>query len=256
MGKGLRPFEKFAFYYDSFMKELVDYERWVNYTIKIWQREGKAVRSVLDLACGTGIPSLLLAKKGFLVTGLDSSPEMLAVFREKTKDKGLTGSLKIVLGDMKNFSLPDRFDACTSFYDSLNYLLTEEDLRGCFQSVFHSLNEGGIFTFDMNTIFSLEKIWDNQSFWRESKELLTFWRNEYDKEKRISTLYLRCWVKSLNGDFLYDFEEIHRERGYELEEIAEELKAAGFSEIKFYHHLTFRKPSSETARVMAVAIRD
>ncbi|MEO0098153.1 MAG: class I SAM-dependent methyltransferase [candidate division WOR-3 bacterium] len=65
MGKGLRPFEKFAFYYDSFMKELVDYERWVNYTIKIWQREGKAVRSVLDLACGTGIPSLLLAKKGF-----------------------------------------------------------------------------------------------------------------------------------------------------------------------------------------------
>ncbi|MEO0102419.1 MAG: methyltransferase domain-containing protein [candidate division WOR-3 bacterium] len=252
----LRPFEQFAFYYDSFMTEVVNYKQWINYILEIWRREKKEVKTVLDLACGTGIPTFLLLEKGYAVTGLDSSPEMLSVLKKKLgKRNWVEGKLKIVLADMKNFRLVEKFDAVVSLYDSINYLLTEEDLKSCFHSVFFALKEGGIFTFDINTIFCLEEIWDNQSFWRESKELLTFWQNEYDKEKRISTLYLKCWVKGPNRTYLATFEETHQERGYELEKIRELLKAVGFSEVKFYHHLTFEKPYPETSRVMVVAIK-
>lgn len=256
MGVKLRPFEKFAFYYDSFMAEMVNYKHWVDYTWEIWRRGKKEVKTVLDIACGTGIPTFLLLEKGYAVTGLDSSPEMLSVLKKKLGEKNLAEKkLKIVLADMKNFRLAEKFDAAVSFYDSINYLLTEEDLKSCFRSVFFALREGGIFTFDINTIFCLEEIWDNQSFWRESKELLTFWQNEYDKEKRISTLYLKCWVKGPNRTYLATFEERHQERGYALEKIEELLKAVGFFEVKFYRHLTFEKPYHETSRVMVVAIK-
>jgi SAM-dependent methyltransferase len=261
MADTLRPFEGFAFYYDSFMANLVDYRGWVDYALHIGQsafrppHSAYQIKTILDLACGTGIPTLILLEKGFSVTGLDASPEMLSVLEKKAKEKGVSHRLKIILADMKDFRTEETFDACFSFYDSLNYLLTEEDLKGCFRSVFSSLKEGGIFAFDMNTIFCLETIWDNHSFWRESKELLTLWQNEYDKEKKISTLYLKCWVKGPKGSFLHSFFEIHKERGYELETIENLLREAGFSGTKFFQHLTLEKPKPKTTRVMIVAIK-
>ncbi len=251
----LQPFEKFAYYYDGFMKDLVDYERWVGYTIEIWRREKIAPKRILDLACGTGIPTLLLLKMGYEVIGIDRSPEMLAVLERKAKREEHARRLKIIQTDIRNFQIQEKVCACVSYYDSINYLIDEEDLKSCFHSVFSVLKEGGIFTFDMNTIFSLENLWDNHSLWRESSELLTLWRNEYDKEKKISKLYLKCWVKGPGGKPLYEFEELHQERGYELKEVTRYLQEAGFSEVKFYHHLTFEPPYPETPRVMAIARR-
>ncbi len=246
------PFEVFAEYYDEFMEKLVDYPSWVNYVVKIWQKEKVPVARVLDLACGTGIPTLILLKQGYEVTGLDISNSMLSVLRKKVSGEGLGKNLRIREGDMRDFQFAEKFDAVVSFYDSINYLTEETDLRRTFASVFSSLSAGGLFTFDINTIFCLEEVWDNHSLWRESENLLTHWQNEYDKEKQISTLHLRCWVKGSSGGLSF-FEERHEERGYELEVFERYLREVGFSEVNFYHHLTFRKPSFDTTRVMVVA---
>lgn len=235
------------------MLNLVPYEEWVNYTIEIFKREGIKPNWILDLACGTGIPTELLLKKKYKVVGLDRSPEMLAVLKKKILPPDT--SWQIFEGDMKNFSLPYKVDAAISFYDSINYLLEETAIKSCFKSVFSVLRPKGIFAFDLNTIFSLKEIWDNHSFWRESKRLLTHWRNRYDTQKRISTLFLTAWVKDIRPLSPLrppDFEEIHQERGYELEEIEDWLRQAGFFKIKFYRHLTFEPPGPETTRVMVI----
>ncbi|MCS7258540.1 MAG: class I SAM-dependent methyltransferase [candidate division WOR-3 bacterium] len=242
----LPPFKRFAFYYDEFMLRVVNYRDWVRYVVKIFEYYKLDVQRILDLACGSGIPSILLAENGYEIIGIDSSQEMLAVFASKIINRNLKITLKHA--DMRDFTLDKKVDACVSFYDSINYLLTYEDLCRCFNSVAQALKSGGIFTFDMNTVFCLEHFWDNKKSPRVSQELYTIWENTYDPIKRISTLHLT--VKTKTGEV---FSEIHQERGYYPYEISNALTNAGFNKIDFYEHGTFEPISEVTLRMMVVA---
>ncbi|MEO0131530.1 MAG: methyltransferase domain-containing protein [candidate division WOR-3 bacterium] len=242
----LKPFERFAYYYDDFMRRVVDYRGWVNYVQKIFDRYQIKVTRILDLACGSGIPSIILAEMGYEVIGLDSSQEMLSVFVSKIKNRNLKITIKYA--DMRDFTLDRQVDACVSFYDSMNYLLTEDDLRKCFSCVAQSLRAGGLFAFDMNTVFCLEHFWNNKETPRITQELYTIWKNTYDPATRISKLYLT--VKTKTGE---EFSELHQERGYYPTEISEALGAAGFTRIDFYNHGTFEPINEVTLRMMIVA---
>jgi SAM-dependent methyltransferase len=269
------PFENFAQYYDQFMLRLVNYPAWVDYIIKIFKEHNLYPKTILDLACGTGIPSLLFAKRGYRVIGVDNSEPMLEVFKQKiaqTKydihsapfNKVTYDRLKIqksdhtqldkrcgvktIQSDIRNFSPPEKVDAAVSLYDSINYLLNEDDLKSCFQCVYHSLNSNGIFTFDMNTIFCLESFWNNHETPRRIGGIYSIWRNSYDPKKRISTLFLTIYT-----DDGRTFQEIHKERAYSEDELKAALQSAGFTDIKFYAHLTLLPPIDTTQRIMVVA---
>jgi SAM-dependent methyltransferase len=228
------------------MLKVVDYKKWVDYLCQIFKYYAKEVKLILDLACGSGIPSILLAQKGYKIIGVDSSPEMLKIFRSKIQNKNL--DIILYEADMRNFQLPVKVDACVSFYDSINYLLSDEDLRQCFKSVAQALKSSGIFAFDVNTVFCLEHFWDNKETPRSTSEIYTIWKNTYDQYQRISTLELTVYTKK--GDV---FKEIHRERGYYPEEIEKALRDAGFNKIDFYEHSTFLPVTDVTLRMMVVA---
>ncbi|MEO0087278.1 MAG: class I SAM-dependent methyltransferase [candidate division WOR-3 bacterium] len=247
-----KSFSKFAQFYDEFMLKLVNYEAWVDYVIDIWNLFSLKPKIVLDLACGTGIPSLILLKKGFQVIGVDKSKEMLEIFKKKIERyPELKSQLTIIESDAVNFILDTQVDAAVSFYDSINYLLTEQELERCFSLVYKFLREKGIFSFDMNTIFVLEKFWDNNKFVRESESLKTLWENKFDKKLKISTLYLKCYLKDKKESFV----EIHQERGYEYKTIIQLLKKVGFRRIKVFQHLTFLPAKKDSLRVMFVALK-
>ncbi len=247
-----KPFSKFAPFYDEFMLKLVNYDAWVEYLIDIWSFFNVKPKIILDLACGTGIPSIILLKKGYQVIGIDKSKEMLNIFKKKINNyPDLKKNLTIIESDITNFNLNIQVDAAVSFYDSINYLLNEDEIERCFSLIYKFLKEKGIFSFDMNTIFVLEKFWANNKFIRESENLKTIWENKFDKKLKISTLYLKCYLKNSNESFT----EFHQERGYEYKTIVKILKKVGFKKIKIFQHLTFLPARRDSLRVMFVALK-
>ncbi|MEO0071210.1 MAG: methyltransferase domain-containing protein [candidate division WOR-3 bacterium] len=245
------PFSRFARHYDQFMTKYVDYPGWVNYVERIFKRFRVAPKRILDVACGTGIPTIILAKKGYHLIGVDRSREMLEVLLEKRK--GLP--IEVICADIRNFTLPEPVDAAISLYDSINYLLTEEDLRRCFSCVYQALIPDGIFAFDMNTVYGLAEFWGTRTMNRDTPEITSVWQNRFDPETRVSTLHLLFKEKLPDGTFGESFEEIHEERAYTADEVRRALTAAGFTECHFYHHGSFLPVGARTTRMMIVARR-
>lgn len=243
------PFSRFARYYDRFMTKFVDYPEWVNYVERIFKRFQVTPKRLLDVACGSGIPTILLAKRGYRLIGVDRSKEMLEVLLKKR------GGLPIeaICADIRNFALAEPVDAAISLYDSINYLLTEDDLRRCFGCVYRALISGGVFVFDMNTIYGLAEFWGTRTMSRETPEITSIWQNRFDPETRVSTLHLVFGEKEPDGTFREKFEEIHEERAYTENEVRRALEAAGFAESHFYHHGSFLPVGPRTTRMMVVA---
>ncbi|HIE05729.1 MAG TPA: class I SAM-dependent methyltransferase [bacterium (Candidatus Stahlbacteria)] len=242
----MSPFSEIAPYYDQLMTH-VQYRTWVDYTKEIIRRAGIKGNRLIDLACGTGEPTRFLNRAGFDVVGLDSSQEMLNIAQQKMPD------VRFIEADIRDFQIAERFDIAVSYYDSMNYLLKEEDLNDCFSSVYNILNEPGILIFDMNTIHVLKDHWDSRIVVRENGDLFSIWENGHDPSTNISTLKLTLFVKEGRG--YLRFRELHKERGYENGEVLRLLNAVGFKEAVVYHHLTFNPPDDETDRVMFVVLK-
>ncbi len=107
--------------------------------------------SLLELGCGTGSVLARLSSLADL-TGLDRSPEMLALAKEKVPDA------RLLKGDMRGFSLRERFDVVICVFDSLNHLLFFGDWESMFDAVHRHLVEGGLFLFDVNTMGELRRL--------------------------------------------------------------------------------------------------
>ncbi|NTW98033.1 MAG: class I SAM-dependent methyltransferase, partial [Oscillochloris sp.] len=132
------------------------------YLHELLSRHPIAGRRMLDLACGTGTLALSMADAGWEVVGLDGSPAMIGQAQAKAAGAALAGSVRFVVGDMRcaAYALPPAaFDVVTCTYDSLNYMTSESDLLGCFQSAAEALAPGGLFIGDMNTRHFLEFDW-------------------------------------------------------------------------------------------------
>jgi SAM-dependent methyltransferase len=243
------PFFRFNRHYDAFMVKYVDYKGWVDYVERVFRCFKVEPKTLLDLACGTGIPTLLLAKRGYRLTGVDRSEEMLAVLR--SKQDGL--AVATLAADIRDFSLAEPHDAAICLYDSINYLLTEDDLVRCFGCVRRALVPGGLFVFDMNTLFGLAEHWGTRTTVREAGGVYSVWQNSWDAEARVSTLHLTFWEQPEPGKVGPKFEEIHQERAYEQVEVKRSLLAAGFERVRFFQHGMFIPPAPFTTRMMVVA---
>jgi SAM-dependent methyltransferase len=239
-------FEGFAEFYDQFMLRLVNYSAWVSYILKIFDKYQVPVQTILDLACGTGIPSLLFARRGYQIIGVDRSQPMLEIFGQKITNPDY--KIQLINSDIRNFAVPRKVDAAVCLYDSINYLLTEQDLHQCFQCVAQSLKPGGIFAFDMNTIYCLENFWDNRETPRKVGRIDSIWRNAYNPDTKTSRLTLTVFTDDGRA-----FQETHQERGYTQTEISNALNRAGFGDVDFYSHLTFLPTNDSTLRMMIVA---
>jgi ubiquinone/menaquinone biosynthesis C-methylase UbiE len=243
---GKHPFSRVADYYDTLMKG-IDYSDWVEYTVELFKRFGHKPKRILDLACGTGTATIELARRGFEVTAIDLSNEMLEILKKKRK----AHKIEIMKADMQNFKLSHPVDAVTCYFDSINYLTDERELKRCFSCVYEALAEEGIFLFDMNTIYGLEKVWGTNTLIREIDNIYSVWRSVYDASRHISTLYLTLFVG--DGKFYRRVEEVHQERAYPMEKIEELLLEAGFSTVDVFAHMTTSIFLDISSRVMIAA---
>ena len=236
-------YQALAASYDRLTND-VDYEATVAFYYEILNREGLSPRTAVDLACGTGSVSAILARKGLRVTGVDLSEEMLTVAQQKTAD--LDNPPQFVCQSLEKLCLPRGVDLAVCALDSLDYITDPADCARAIQRVYKALNPGGIFIFDVNTPEKLRAM-DGQVFLDEDEDVYCVWRGEFDEKTNICSYGMdlfqrrgKMWERS--------FEE-HREYAYSREQLAGYLKAAGFTHIEVWADRQLVSPQPGEQRI-------
>ena len=202
------------------------------------------MRTVLDLACGTGTIACLLAAKGYDVTATDLSEEMLT--QGMNKAAALERPPFFLLQSMPKLHLLEPVDAAVSTLDSLNYLTREKDIRETFRRVFRYLKPGGSFIFDVNTPYKLRRM-DCQLYTDETEDSYCVWRTFFSEKTKICTYQVDLFRLQADGAWERDYEE-HRERAWSAEELTVFLTDAGFEKIAITGDLTRRPPKDTEDR--------
>lgn len=202
------------------------------------------VRTVLDLACGTGTIACLLAKRGYEVLAADGSEEMLT--QAAAKAAALERPPLFLLQAMPKLRLAEPVDAVVSTLDSLNYLTRDRDLAETFRRVRRWLRPGGLFLFDVNTPYKLRRM-DGQLYMDETEDSVCVWRTFFSEKKQVCTYQVDLFRLRPDGAWDRSFEE-HRERAWSEETIRAYLKEAGFASVRLTGDLTDQPPKPEEDR--------
>ncbi len=238
------PYEQFSYAYDRMMRN-VNYTRWCDYIETLFKMYGCEPQDVLDLACGTGSLTLLLASKGYNVTGLDRAEGMLNVAREKADSENQKISLH--QGDMINFKLDQKFDAILCTYDSINYAIDESELSKMFVTVSKHLTIDGLFIFDVTTERNIVEHFHNKTFSENHQDYSYIWKNNYLYNSKMCRTFLTFFIRE--GELFNRYEEVHQQRIYEVQTIDKLLKDTGFKRLSAYDMYTFNKWSRSSDRI-------
>ncbi len=227
----------------------VDYEDWADYLERLFARGGRAVRSVVDLGCGTGSLTAVLARRGYALTGVDLSEDMLSVAADKCG--GLDRRPLLLRQDMSRLNLLEPADAVVCCLDSLNYVIRPGAVLRTFERVWRNLQPGGLFVFDIRTPEFLRAM-DGQVFLDETEDVYCVWRGEFSRRRNVLTYFMDLFLRE-QGEAWTRAEELHEEYAYEPAELALWLAEAGFTRIRQYGNLKLRPPRPGEERIFFAA---
>lgn len=258
----------FASVYDTFMDE-TPYEDWADWIHKLIceygiskpQQDKRAQEQsfdlldtekhlVVDLGCGTGTLTEMLAAKGYDMIGIDLSQEMLQI--AITKKEANNSEVLYLCQDMRELDLYSTAGTIISVCDSVNYLLDEEDLLETFRLVNNYLYPGGIFIFDFNTKYKYEEVIGDTTIAENREDCSFIWENYYHEDECINEYELTVFVRDESG-FFRKFEENHYQRGYTLAEMKALVERAGLRFIKAIDADSHEEPTLRSERIYIVA---
>ena len=243
----MEMYENFALVYDRFMDE-TPYEEWCQFVVGRLKQDQITDGILLDLGCGTGSMTELLAKQGYDMIGVDLSDSMLDIAMEKRAQSG--HNILYLQQDMREFELYGTVKAAVSICDSMNYILEKEDLVQVFKLVNNYLDPSGIFIFDMNTEYKYTHLLADGTFAENREESSFIWENFYDEEERINEYDLTLFIKE--GELFRKFEETHYQRCYSLDEVKEAAKEAGMDFVAAYDAFTRESVKDDSERIYLV----
>ncbi len=242
-----QSYGEFAYTYDMFMDN-IPYTEWSRYIIELLKKNNVSEGLVLDLGCGTGTMTELLAEAGYDMIGIDLSEDMLNVALDKKYESG--HDILYLNQDMREFELYGTVNAIVSVCDSMNYILEEKELLQVFRLVNNYLDPSGVFVFDMTTEAKYKNVGDVVAENREDASFI--WENTYYEDKKVNRYDITIFEKSEDGR--YDkYEETHFQKVYEIEKVKELLTKAGLEFIAVYDALKFEEPDSESERIYFIA---
>jgi len=241
--------------YDRLMSD-VDYDLWAESILRLIKRFGHEKQSlrVLDCACGTGALTIRLAERGFLMTGLDCSEDMLRVAQRKSMRRGL--KIPYVCMDMQNLQMHRRMDAITCCCDGVNYLTDPAEVMRFFRSAHAALKPDGIFLFDVSSAYKLEHVLGCSVMGEDRPDCTYLWENMFDPETRLLEMRLHFFVPNQSNKALWHrFDETHVQRAYTQQELCDLLIACGFEPIGIYGAFTEEQPAADAERIQFAARR-
>ena len=236
-------YKNLAASYDRLTND-VDYEATVEFYNAILKREGLKPRTAVDLACGTGSVTVLLAKQGIRTVGVDMSEDMLTAAWEKVMDMDTPPTF--VCQKLQELRLGRGVDLAVCALDSLDYITDPNDCAEAIRRVYKVLNPGGIFIFDVNTPEKL-KAMDGQVFLDEDDDVYCVWRGEFDSATNICSYGMDLFQRQ--GNVWHRSFEEHREYAYSQEQLTKYLKDAGFTHIEVYADRRFEAPGEGEQRI-------
>ena len=183
----MAAYQSFAKLYDLFM-DGVPYDAWCEQTVRLLASFGITDGIVAELGCGTGNCTERRAARGFDMIGIDT--------------------------------------AIISRCDAMNYLCGTEELSEVFRLVNNYLDPGGIFLFDMNTVYKYEQLLADNTFAENREEGSFIWENHYDSETAENIYDMTFYLRE-EGDCYRRAEETHVQRAYTLAEVREAAERAG-----------------------------
>ncbi|MBQ8769374.1 MAG: methyltransferase domain-containing protein [Oscillospiraceae bacterium] len=236
-------YKNLAFSYDRLTND-VDYSAVVDFYHTILSLEGVKPRTAADLACGTGSVSLLLAERGYQVTGVDMSEDMLTVAADKAQ--GLENRPVFACQKLQQLRLPRGVDLAVCGLDSMNYITDPADCETAIRRIYKALNPGGIFIFDVNTPEKFRAM-DGQVFLDEDDDVYCIWRGEFDEKANICSYGMDLFQR-VGKTWQRSFEE-HQEYAYSREQLETYLKNAGFTGIRVYGDRHLGVPTENDQRI-------
>ncbi|WP_430534270.1 class I SAM-dependent methyltransferase [Listeria rocourtiae] len=238
-------YEYFPNFYDALMDEEL-YDSWFSFATPYLPEVGG---KVLDVACGTAELAVRLAKRGFEVTGIDLSEEMLSVASEKALQEEV--SLLLLQQDMSQMEQLGTFDLVTCFCDSLNYLETEEQVCGAFHSIYSNLKADGVFLFDVHSVYKIDVLFKDYSYGDSDEEISCIW-NSFEGEYPHSVEHELTFFKQDQDGSYNRYDELHKERTFPVDWYKKAITAAGFRKIKICADFTDFEPTETSERIFFI----
>ncbi len=244
----MEAYSGLAAVYDAFMDN-VPYEEWAEYLCGLLADYGVKDGLVLELGCGTGNLTEILARRGFDMIGVDASEEMLQAAMEKKARSG--ADILYLLQDMRQFELYGTVAAVVSLCDSMNYLTENGDLTEVFKLVNNYLDPEGVFIFDLNTVYKYRNVIGEETIAESRDDAGFIWENYYDEDSRINEYCLTLFVQE-EGDLYRRYDEVHYQRAYALSEVRQAAAEAGMEFVTAYDAFTRRPPREDSERIYVV----
>ena len=245
----MEMYEDFALVYDRFMDE-TPYEEWCQFVVGRLKQDQITDGILLDLGCGTGSMTELLAKQGYDMIGVDLSDSMLDIAIEKRAQSG--HNILYLQQDMREFELYGTVRAVICLCDSLNYLLEEDDLLTTFKLVNNYLDPNGLFIFDFNTVYKYETVIGDSTIAENREDCSFIWENYYTAEDQINEYDLTIFVKQ-QKDLFRKFTETHLQRGYTLETMKRLVEQSGLIFVEALDADTHGSVTETSERIYVIA---
>ena len=230
-----------AGFYDALNADF-DYDAYASYLDAQIKKHQKCDSSLLlDLACGTGKMTFLMRDRGYDMTGVDISEDMLSVARDICYESSIEDILWLCQS-MQSFELYGTVDACICCLDSLNYLTNLCDLKKCFSLLHNYLIPDGVFVFDMNTPYRFKSVYAQNAYILESDGALCAWQNDFNSKSGICRFYLSVFEENDDGTYSR-YDEVQREKCYSMTQIVSALKSCGFEVLELHGSLDGAPPT-------------
>ena len=241
----------FSEFYDALTAN-VSYDTVSQVLSSLLTRYGKSRGLLLDLACGTGSVSVRLAKKGYEVIGVDLSPEMLSEAQNKAYSAGQ--NILFLCQDMTALDLYGTVDAAVCTLDGLCHLPNEESVQAALQKVSLFMNPGGVFLFDVNSVYKHRAVLGNNTFVYDTDDVYCVWQNTLLSDGVTVQMDLDFFEPvSDAGDYVRQSERF-TERAYPRETLEAMLKKAGFTVLDVFDGYS-GKPAHDTSERLLFAVR-
>lgn len=247
----MATYETFAAVYDEIMDDSL-YDQWTAFSLR---HLPKQTRTLLELACGTGIQAVRFAQKGYEVTGLDLSYEMLELAQKKAEAAGVM--MELAQADMMALEGVGDFDAVTCYSDSLCYMADEEAVLRVFEGVHSVLHAQGVFLFDVHSIYQMEEVFAGYSYHENYEDFAFVW-DTYEGEHAHSIVHeLTFFVKDEENkeERFIRRDEAHEERTYPIETYVNLLKQAGFASVEIFADFEDQAPTETSQRWFFKAVK-
>ena len=239
--------------YDKINGEL-DYDAWADFIEENIRRYNPDMKTelVLDLGCGTGRMTLELGRRGYDMTGVDLSPEMLDLAREAAEEAGLSDKMLWLLQDITDFELYGTVELAVSCLDTLNHLTDTADLRRCLSLVHNYLVPDGLFVFDINGKGKFENIYADNSYVMEEDGSVCVWQNSYNPKTRLCDFFITLFEEDDDGRY-NRYDELQTERMYTIRTMKKMLTECGFEFIGAYSDFDFGEATDASERIYITA---